>query len=462
MSKHPAFFAKLAGPACFTFLVLACSDQQPSGPRPSAPSFELQGAETTPTDQHVVVMNGGIPDDFASRVEALGGTVAARYPDIGVAVTAGLSDGAAARLARTPGVAGVERDVLVQWIPSSDQFNVETLEAPSDQTDQSGAVFFSFYQWNLRQIDANDAWLTTNQGAGTRVAILDTGTDPTHIDLVGKIDLAASRSMLTSSPCGPADYNTINDLNFHGSFVSGIVSTNGIGVASVAPDARLIAVKVLNCSGSGSFAGVIGGIVHATNVGADVINMSLGAYFPKNSPGGGQLVAALNRATNYANSRGTLVVAAAGNGADDLQHDGNFTFVPAQSANVTSVGATGPINQTNFDQLAYYTNFGVSGVDVMAPGGNFQGGGQLRDGITSVCSSFVCGAHNVYLTGGNGTSFASPHAAGTAAVVLSDFPDKGPSQLEHCIFKGADDLGKPGVDQEYSHGRINVVGAAGC
>lgn len=462
MPKRSAFLAKFAGTACVAFLILACSDQQPSSPTPLAPSFELQGAETTPTDQHVVVMNGGIPFDFAVRVALLGGSVAATYPDIGVAVTAGLSDGAAARLARTPGVGGVERDVLVQWIPSPDQFNVESMEAPSDQTNQSGAVFFGFYQWNLRQIDANDAWLTTNQGAGTRVAILDTGTDPTHIDLVGKIDVASSRSMLTSSPCGAADYNTINDLNFHGSFVSGIVSTNGIGVASVAPDARLIAVKVLNCSGSGPFSGVIGGIVHATNVGADVINMSLGAYFPKNAPGGGPLVAALNRATNYANSRGTLVVAAAGNNGADVQHDGNFTFVPAQSANVISVGATGPFNQTNFDQLAYYTNFGVSGVNVMAPGGNFRSGGQFRDGITSVCSSFVCGARNVYLTGGNGTSFASPHAAGTAAVVKSQFPGASPSQLEHCLYKGADDLGKPGVDQEYSHGRINVVGAAGC
>ena len=61
MSKRSAFFAKFAGRACFAFLVLACSDQQPSGARPPAPSFGLQGAETTPTDQHVVVMNGGIP-----------------------------------------------------------------------------------------------------------------------------------------------------------------------------------------------------------------------------------------------------------------------------------------------------------------------------------------------------------------------------------------------------------------
>jgi lantibiotic leader peptide-processing serine protease len=465
--------------ACLAWLAVACVDQQPTGPRSGtvgmrAPSFQVQAAPATPTDQHVVVMTAGIPSDFASRVEALGGTVAATYPDIGVAVTSGLSDAAAADLAKTRGVGGIDRDLSVQWIPSPEEFNLQALEGPSDQvpsaqTDQSGARFFAFFQWNIRQIRANAAWLTTNQGRGTRVAILDTGTDPTHIDLVGKIDLANSRSMIRSSPCA-GDVGTILDRNLHGSFVSGIVSTRGIGVASVAPDARLIAVKVLNCMGSGSFASVIAGIVYAANIGADVINMSLGAFFPKNLPGAGQLVAALNRATSYATSHGTLVVAAAGNGAIDLQHDQNFTFVPAQSADVISVGATGPFNQMNFDQLAFYTDFGVSGVDLMAPGGNQQRGGDpfFRDGIASVCSSFspifhgICATHNRYLIGGDGTSFATPHTAGTAAVVKSQFPGASPSQLQHCLFTGADDLGKPGTDQLYSHGRINVVGAAQC
>ena len=243
----------------------------------------------------------------------------------------------------------------------------------------------------------------------------------------------------------------------------------------VAPDATLIAVKVLNCTGSGSFADIIAGILHATSVNADVINMSLSAYFPKNLPTARQLVAALNRATNFANRNGVLVVASAGNGNPltglgiNLDADKNFTHIPSQSANVLSVGATGPINQANFDQLAVYTNFGVSGVDVMAPGGNRQFGGPSLDGIRSVCSTFsifffpTCTNFPfLNLVGGNGTSFAAPHAAGTAAVVKSDFPNKKPAQLEHCIFKGADDLGRKGTDNQYSHGRINVVGAAAC
>src|SRR5207249_1721033 len=174
--------------------------------------------------------------------------------------------------------------------------------------------------------------------------------------------------------------------------------------------------------------------------------------------------AALNRATTYASEHGAVLVAAAGNDTADVQHDQNFVFLPAQAARVISVGATGPTNQANFDNLAFYTNFGVSGVSLMAPGGYYQGV-NLRDGLLSACSRFAipaCARGNSYLIGLNGTSFASPHVAGAVAVVKSQFPDASPSRLQHCLFKGADDLGRPGTDQLYSHGRLNVLGTAGC
>lgn len=461
--RFPYLTGKLAIAASLAALAAACSGQQPTQPLSSAPLFSQRGAQTTTLDRHVVVMNGSIRSDFASRVQALGGSVTATYPEIGVAVTSGLTDAAAAKLARAPGVAGVDRDALLQWIPVPDNAIVQRLQAPTEQTDQSGATHFSDYQWNLRQIAADQAWLTTNQGSGARVAILDTGIDPYHVDLAGKVD-PASTSVLTpgSSPCGSFDESTIYDLNFHGSFVAGLIASNGIDMASVAPDARLVAVKVLNCYGYGYIGDIIAGILYATSENVDVINMSFGVYFPKDSTSYRHLVAAMNRATTYANRHGVVVVAAAGNEGVDLQHDKNYVSIPAQSANVFSVGATAPFDQTNFDALASYTNFGVSGVTEMAPGGDYiVPGGQLRDLVLSVCSSFVCGVTDGYALG-DGTSFAAPHVSGAAAVVKSQFPDASASQIEHCLLKGADDLGKPGVDQMYSHGRLNVLKAATC
>jgi subtilisin family serine protease len=477
MKKNPLTVPRLLAVASLALFTFGCTGDNPLAPDVQPPLFSASGgSEATPTDQHVVTMQGGIPADFADRIAAMGGIVFRIHPEIGVAVTSGLTDQAAAELARTRGVSGIERDIMVQWIPTAEEFAVTTDDAPAGETDQSGASSFAVWQWNLRQIAADQAWLTTNQGQGTKVAVLDTGTDPNHPDLIGKIDLVNSTSVLSSPTIcdivlGVPDQATFFDFNFHGSFVSGIIASNGLRVASVAPDATIIGVKVLDCTGSGSFGDIIAGIIHATNVGADVINMSLGGYFPKNLPGGGPLVAALNRATNYANRNGVLVVASAGNQGLDLDKDKNFTHVPSQSANVLSVGATGPTNQVNFDQLAYYTNFGVSGVDVTAPGGNAGASGLNLDGIRSVCSTFsvfyACsGPHpsgnGWNLVGAEGTSFAAPHAAGTAAVVKSDFPGKNPAQLEHCVIKGADDLGKKGTDDQYSKGRINVVGAAGC
>src|SRR2546422_461621 len=291
MFDRSTFVVKFAAAACFAFLLVACSDQQPSGPQPGAPSTQVQAAPSTgvkalpsgglqsattgPTDQHVVLINGNIPADFATRVANLGGGGVATYPDIGVAVTTGLTDAAAAKLARAPGVGGVERDSLVQWIPSADQFNleaVEAMEAPSDQTNQTGAFFYATWQWNIRQIDANGAYLATNGGAGTRIAILDTGIDAGQFSLVGKVDLAHSASFITSSPCGAADVADIVDRHFHGTFVAGVVSPDGISLASVGPDAQLIAVKVLSCGGAGPFTRVIGALVYAANIRADRID----------------------------------------------------------------------------------------------------------------------------------------------------------------------------------------------
>src|SRR5262249_26752533 len=144
--------------------------------------------------------------------------------------------------------------------------------------------------------------------------------------------------------------------------------------------------------------------------------------------------------------------------------DGNIAFVPAQSGDNVSAYAT-----DDLDGLASYSNHGISGTWVGAPGGDFPNSGPALAGcivpyslqglIISVCSSFVCGASNIYVVG-DGTSFASPLTAGVAALV--DGKHGGTlnhGQLKSILSQSADDLGKNGTDNVFSHGRVNASSA---
>lgn len=250
------------------------------------------------------------------------------------------------------------------------------------------------------------------------------------------------------------------------SFAAGIIAAQGIGVAGVAPDAKILGVKVLNCFGSGTFADVIAGILIAANdPRVDVINMSLGAYFPKNSPGGGPLLAAITKAVNYAQGvQGKLVVSASGNDGADLDHDGNFVSLPAQAG--SGVSAWGGLIDGS---LASYSNHGHSGAWVGAGSGGFVAGTSLpgcvlplsvHDDITSVCSPdslfFGCGGGANYLIGGNGTSFSAPLVSGVAALAKSRFPGMNGNQLKTHLKDTADDIGPVGADNDFSHGRVNA------
>jgi subtilisin family serine protease len=278
-----------------TGVLAGCADEQPTGPTKAAvrPALAVAAPAARP-DRYLVTFKTTEPSAFAAAVQALGGTVERRHPSIKLAVVSGLGTTGAASLAKKAGISTVQQDLNLQYIvpPSSPQLqDIGAVAASPVGTDQSGAAFFGF-QWNMRQVAANQAWGVTPGGAGQLVCVLDTGIDPDHLDMAGKVDLTKIASFI-SSPLFGGDLDPL-DYNSHGTASAGYITSNGIGMASVAPDAKLCAGKVLNVLGSGSFADVIAGIVWATEgAQANVINMSLGGYLDKRIPGAEGLVAAL-------------------------------------------------------------------------------------------------------------------------------------------------------------------------
>jgi lantibiotic leader peptide-processing serine protease len=466
-------FPRTRWPSClaavFTSLVLilaGCGTEPTSAPTtPSGP--ELAKRPSVQAEHRLVLLRQGVTADLRRTIEQLGGTIERAHPEIGVLSVRGLSDRAAARLAALPQVEGVARDRRMQWIPPTDRLTRAAPKRLRTKTDQRGAFFFERFQWNLRVIQADDAWLTTPQGAGALVCVLDTGIDPNHLDLAGKVDLAKSASFVPDEP-------SFVDFFFHGTFVAALISSNGIGMGSVAPDARLCAVKVLDRTGSGSFEWIVAGILHAGNVGADVINMSFSAVIPTEDLRDSraeikELIKATQRAIDYARKRGTLSVAAASNDALN-RNTKEFIVLPADLHQVVSVGATAPVGQTNFDRVASYSNYGKREVDVFAPGGDLVEGGVIEDLILSACASSTtlfdlefCTTSNDWYIFAAGTSAAAPHVSGEAAVIESSFPgDQSAERLEHCILVSADRITGIGRDPVYGKGRINVLGGAEC
>lgn len=452
MLKYGRALRRMGGAISVLLIAAACSEEITTKPVTRNFTPSLSRIATPVEGRYVFVLNGNIPANFASRVAALGGQVERMVPEINMVITTGLSESGAASLA---GKNEVAPDFTAQWVPSIDESQIATVgvDAPVGATSllpPQSAAFLSL-QWNMRQIHAPEAWAGHTGTPSVRVAILDTGLDPDHIDASGLIDAGSSMAFVPSTQ-GPPMWA---DDHFHGTHVGGIVTTNNIGTAGVAPNVTLIAVKVLNAAGSGNFANIIAGIVWAANVNAQVINMSLGATAPKEAHIG-PLMAALNKAVNYAKSKGTLVVSAAGNEDVDLQHGHDFISIPCESGSGMCVSATGPT-----DTKASYSNYGTNAINVAAPGGDF--GPSATSFVLSPCSSHsampglaACKSRTRYLFV-IGTSQATPHVSGLAALLDSQFGGSlNPAQLMTIMQQNADDLGKPGMDPFYGNGRINA------
>ena len=268
-------------------------------------------------------------------------------------------------------------------------------------------------QWGPQQVRAPQAWATST-GANQIISIVDTGVDLSHPDLDGKLVAGATFAGCPNASCGNGDWDTGKDAGAphpHGTHVAGIAAAetnNGIGIAGVAPDAKIMPVKVLGEEG-GSFEEIAAGIRWSVDHGADVINMSLGALPGVQALEITGLIKDTRDAIAYANNKGVVVVVAAGNEAAPL------CASPAFNNGALCVTAT-----DRNEAKAWYSNLGVKPDlrAVAAPGG--QGGLFCSEDILSTVPAGAegfCGKSTPGYDAYAGTSMATPHVAGVAALL---------------------------------------------
>ncbi|MFW6195266.1 MAG: S8 family serine peptidase, partial [Chloroflexota bacterium] len=416
----------------------------------------------------VVARGNDLPPRVLRGLAGCRGDVTTPFPQIGVAVVKGPANSFAACAERAPGVRSAIPDFKVGHDDPTSVVPAGSIEDLADNPPDSGDddEYFDF-QWGHDAIDAPEAWDLGHRGDGVRVAVLDTAIDADHPDLASNLNTELSKSFVDGDPFDPPDSPDLS----HGTHVAGTIAAadNGQGSIGVAPEAEIVGVEVLDESGSGSFAGVLRGIVYAASIDADVINMSLGMY--ERLDNREALVAYLiyRRVANYAFQQGSTVVAAAGNSAIDLDSDGKFRVLPAELPTVVSVSATGPIgwavdpDDADLDHPASYSNYGVSAVNFAGPGGNdeYEGGGEC----TIAGETLPCGVFDMVLsttTGGwawaQGTSMATPHVSGVAALIIGKAGgEMAPIQVMKALKDGAEDLGDPGADPFYGIGRVNAL-----
>ncbi len=278
-------------------------------------------------------------------------------------------------------------------------------------------------QWGMFKIKAADvdssAWNFSKSNPSVNIAILDTGIDQNHEDLSSKI--------VSNKNC--TDSGTVDDLYGHGTHVAGIaaaVTNNGVGIAGVGYNASLMNVKVLDDGGSGYYSWIANCIVWAADNGAKVVNMSLG---------GGAKSKTLENAVNYAWGKGVVIVAAAGNSGN------NSPTYPGYYSNVIAVAAT-----DQNDKKASWSSYSNRWVDVAAPG-------------VSIYSTFPNHPYVINKKPGydyaSGTSMATPHVAGLAALVWSTNFGTNNSSVRNRIESTADKIS--GTGKYWIYGRINAL-----
>ena len=439
-------------------------------------SFEVGGSDAlnlAAARQLVTAAGATIEVDLADQIGVL---LVSATPEVAGAIAAsGLV------LEAAPDFAWKAMPSYDEAIASGELTVLSANEVPGSGPEQTADPLETL-QWDMAQIRAPQAHDIQSGARSVDVGILDTGIDATHPDFVvdgggSNVDCDRGRNSVVFVPTGPGVGTPLPcvDNGFHGTHVAGTVAAqaNGLGIVGVAPNVTLVPVKVCDASGYCYASGVVDGITYAGDIRLDVINMSFfvdddafqeSTEFKCSSDATQNAFrTAVERALKYAVKRGVTPVAALGNSDQDLANpvddtgqpiDNECEVVPAESPGVIGTTALG-----NQSEKSGYSNYGYGEADVAAPGGN----GTTGDCQTTILSTLPGGAYGCI----QGTSMASPHAAGVAALIVAQFGKAAgngdiklaPSRVQALLQATAVDIGLAGYDECFGHGRIDALRA---
>ena len=482
-----AVFALVAIVACDT----ATTPEQPSRAA-DMPSAFTGVTRATIADQRYIVMGDRGTE---RRVTAAGFDVNHSLADGKVLIVAA-GDADQATLADVPGVRAVTRDFAIT-LDTFSGTELTSVAAPRASPSGAGLPEHWDVQWEKPMIGIPEAHDIAT-GVGTRIAIIDTGIQPGHPDLTN-LNEELSVAFIEGERI---EVGEPTDVSGHGTMVAGIAAAQGVGVLGTAPDAELVSIRVFGEEAGAFTSDVLLALEYAAEIDADVANLSLGTVpLPAEANAGG-VRGAIERVVNGVVRHGTVVTAAAGNSAGDLQHGGEW-------ARYTSMAGTIGASATGADDLlTFYSNYGANAIDVAAPGGGMADAVDSYCGIleyvlegrivepgeeTEVCflypeEPFPVPAHpdiaevclpctapekpfplngilsTLYFANADepgyawegGTSFAAPHVAGLVALVRELEPDMHPHRVENAIKQGAENAAGRS-DPAFGAGRINAL-----
>jgi subtilisin family serine protease len=412
-----------------------------------------------------------------------GGSIVHAYDQIGVIVVHSADPGFATTIRAVRGVrsAGATRTAPLPAQSTTDIGTPQTLTAA--QAEAAGAQAtggqdpLEPLQWDLPAIKADQAHEKTLGSRDVTVAVIDTGVDDTHPDIAPNFDREASVNCVSGTPdTTDGAWRPNAQESPHGTHVAGEIAAakNGIGVTGVAPGVKVSGIKVSTEAGYFFTEAVVCGFVWAAEHDVDVTNNSYYVdpwmFNCTDDPDQQALVEALSRATRYAEHKGAVNVAAAGNSRFDLASDsilddsspndsvtGDRVIdpsvcldIPTQLPGVVTVSATGAKGLKSS-----FSNYGLGVIDIAAPGGDKTA---YQTPAPPAVSGLILGP----LPGGRygymaGTSMASPHVAGVAALIRSTYPEASPWAVKALLKAQADDTACPVPYDINSDGQADAV-----